>query len=343
MPLIDAVPEKWRGDALRVAEAVRGLDHVLIAAHVNLDGDALGSMAAAGWVLKALGRRFTLYSPTGQPATLAFLPLPARLHTSLAHLPFAPESALLLDCDTPGRLGRELADCVADFASVNIDHHLGGPGMGTVANWVTPEAAATAQLMACVALALGLPLTGELADAIALGLITDTGGFCHGNTTADVFELCALLSRGGCRIAELREQLDSGWSMGRLHLWSRLLGRVRLACDERVAICPVFREDLRECHASREEMEGLVDWFRRIKGVRVAALLREEGREEGEESCKFSLRSRGWVDVRVMAQALGGGGHRNAAGGTIDLPMAAAEGVLLETVGAALAAQEAAR
>ena len=90
MPLIDAVPEKWRGDALRVAEAVRGLDHVLIAAHVNLDGDALGSMAAAGWMLKALGRRFTLYSPTGQPATLAFLPLPARLHTSLSHLPFAP-------------------------------------------------------------------------------------------------------------------------------------------------------------------------------------------------------------------------------------------------------------
>ncbi|MDE7241226.1 DHH family phosphoesterase [Desulfovibrio sp.] len=343
MPLIDAVPEKWRGDALRVADAVRGLDRVLIAAHVNLDGDALGSMAAAGWILKALGREFTLYSATGKPVTLDFLPLPARLHTSLSHLPFAPESALLLDCDTPGRLGRELADCVADFASVNIDHHLGGPGMGTVANWVTPGAAATAQLMACVALALELPLTGQLADAVALGLITDTGGFCHGNTTADVFELCALLSRGGCRIAELRERLDSGWSMGRLHLWSRLLGRVRLACDERVAICPVFREDLRECHASREEMEGLVDWFRRIKGVRVAALLREEGREEGEESCKFSLRSRGWVDVRVMAQALGGGGHRNAAGGTIDLPMAAAEGVLLETVGAALAAQEAAR
>ncbi|MDE5879112.1 MAG: bifunctional oligoribonuclease/PAP phosphatase NrnA, partial [Desulfovibrio sp.] len=86
-----------------------------------------------------------------------------------------------------------------------------------------------------------------------------------------------------------------------------------------------------------EEMEGRVDWFRRIKGVRVAALLREEG----EECCKFSLRSRGRVDVRAMAQALGGGGHRNAAGGTIDLPMAAAEGVLLDTVGAALAAQEA--
>lgn len=337
MPLIDAVPEKWRGDALRVAGAVRGMDRVLIAAHVNLDGDALGSMAAAGYLLGALGRKFALYSPTGLPDTLAFLPLPGKVHTSLAQLPFTPESALFLDCDEAHRLGAELAPRAGDLPSVNIDHHLGGPGMGSIANWVDPGAAATAELMLCLALALEQPLTGPLADSVALGLITDTGGFCHGNTDAEVFELCALLARGGCRIAHLREQLDSGWRMGRLRLWSRLLGRVRLACDERVAICPVFQEDLQECHASREEMEGMVDWFRRIRGVRVAALLREEG----PESCKFSLRSRGGVDVRAMAMALGGGGHRNAAGGSIDLPMAAAEAVLLETVGAALAARDA--
>lgn len=335
MPLIDAVPEKWRSEALHAADALRGLDRVLIAAHVNLDGDALGSMSAAAWLFTALGREFALYSPTGVPETLAFLPLPGRVHSSLGHLPFAPESALLLDCDAPERLGRELAACVRDFSSVNIDHHLGGSGMGSIVSWIAPEAAATAQLMAYTALALDQPLVGRLADSVALGLITDTGGFCHGNTTAYVFELCALLAGGGCRISELREQLDSNWSLGRLHLWSRLLARVRLACDERVAICTVFREDLRECHASREEMEGIVDWFRRIRGVRVAAILREEG----PECCKFSLRSRGGVDVRAMAVTLGGGGHRNAAGGTIDLPMAAAEGVLLDAVGAGLAAQ----
>lgn len=335
MPLIDAVPDKWRGDALRAADAVRGLDRVLIAAHVNLDGDALGSMCAAAWLFTALGREFALYSSTGVPETLAFLPLPGRVYTSLAHLPFAPENALLLDCDAGNRLGRELEKWVSDFPSVNIDHHLGGPGMGSLASWISPEASATAQLMAYLALALDLPLMGRLADSVALGLITDTGGFCHGNTTAEVFALCALLSNGGCRISEIREQLDSNWSMGRLKLWSRLLGRVRLACDERLAVCPVFQEDLRECHASREEMEGLVDWFRRIRGVRVAAVLREER----ADCCKFSLRSRGNVDVRVMAAALGGGGHLNAAGGTIDLPMAAAEAVLLDVVGAALARQ----
>lgn len=335
MPLIDTAPEQWRSDALRVAEAIRSLDRVLIAAHVNLDGDALGSMAAAGYLLAAMGREFVLYSPTGHPATLAFLPLPGKIYTRLADLPFVPQSALLLDCDTPSRLGRELAARVADFPSVNIDHHLGGSGIGSLASWVAPGAAATAQLMACVALALEQPLTGRLADSVALGLITDTDGFSHGNTNADVFEQCSQLAKGGCSISDLREQLDSGWSMGRLRLWSRLLGRVRLACDERVAVCPVFQKDLRECHASHEEMEGMVDWFLRIRGVHVAALLREEG----AECCKFSLRSRGSVDVRAMAMVLGGGGHRNAAGGTINLPMGAAEGVLLETVGAALAAQ----
>lgn len=332
MPLIDAVPPGWREAALRTASAVRQLDRVIVAAHVNLDGDALGSMSAAGWMLRALGRDFALYSETGLPRTLDFLPLPGPLYTRLGDLPFAPGGALLLDCDEPGRLGASLAPLVGHLPSVNIDHHLGGAGMGTLTSWITPEAAATAELMAYVALALGLELEGALATGVALGLITDTGGFRHGNTDTDVFELCARLARGGCCLADLRDRLDSGWSMGRVRLWSRLLERVRMEAGGRVAFCAVTERDMRECNASREELEGIVDWFRRIETVLAAALLREES----PGLCKFSLRSRGMVDVRAAAVALGGGGHRNAAGGTLRLGLEEARRVLLTTLTATL-------
>lgn len=166
-----------------MAQALNDIDRVVISGHVNPDGDAVGSAVAAALILRALGKEFALYSSTGLPHYLSFFPLPGTIHTNLERLPFKPQSALLLDCGEPQRLGRELADRLPDLTSVNIDHHLGGDGMGTLANWVEPQAAATAQLMAYVASAAGLPLKDGLADAVALGVITDTGGFCHGNTS----------------------------------------------------------------------------------------------------------------------------------------------------------------
>ena len=225
MPLTEHIPEPFRKEALHMAQALRDTDRALVAAHINLDGDAVGSMAATGWILRALGRECTLYSGTGLPHALAFCPLPGQLYDSLTRLPFTPLDAVLLDCGEPHRLGPDLALALPGLRSINIDHHLGGNGMGNRANWVQPAAAATAQLVAYVALALGMPLQGELASCIALGLITDTGGFCHGNTTGDIFDLCALLEKGGCRLPDIRQQLDNTWSLGRMRLWARLMER----------------------------------------------------------------------------------------------------------------------
>jgi phosphoesterase RecJ-like protein len=179
------VPLAYRDKARFIATALQRLDNVIVAAHANPDGDAVGAMIAAGHILHSIGKKFVLYSGTGLPRALDFLPLPDAVHTSLDNLPFSVKGALLLDCNEPHRLGPELSGRIANFASVNVDHHP-GQGMGTVANWVFPQAAATAQLVAYIALCLALPLSGTLGDAVAIGLISDTGGFFHGNTDADV-------------------------------------------------------------------------------------------------------------------------------------------------------------
>lgn len=313
MQPIELIPEAWRAPAARLAEALRGLDRVIVAGHVNPDGDALGSVAAVGWLLHGLGREFVVYSRSGVPAYLDFLPLPGIMRDSLQHLPFRPATAVLLDCGEPHRLGDELEKALPALTSINIDHHLGDAGMGTLDNWIEPQAAATAQLAAYVAVSLGRELSGPLGEAIALGLVTDTGGFAHGNTSAAVLHLAAHLVEKGCDLSLLRQRLENGWSMGRMRLWARLMQRLEVECDGRLAFCIVWLNDLRECGATKEDLEGFVEQMRRLAGVRVAALLREDA----PGLCKFSLRSFGETDVRAVAATLGGGGHRNAAGGTL--------------------------
>ena len=255
----DFIPAPYVQDALRMVEALKGMDRIVVAGHVNPDGDAAGSVAAAGHILRAMGKEFMLYAAPGLPRYLGFFPMPAVVHTSLAHTPFTPQCALLLDCGEPERLGSELAALLPQLDTVNIDHHLGGDGMGSLGNWVVTEAAATAQLMAYVAMAADLPLTGDLGLSVALGLLTDTGGFCHGNTSADVLALASHLVANGCHLHWLREKMDNDWSLGRWRLWGQLMERAGVEHHGQIGFCPVSLKDLGRCQALKEDLEGFVE------------------------------------------------------------------------------------
>lgn len=328
----EMIPPPFREGALKTAAALAEIVDVLIAAHVALDGDALGSMAASGWLLQERGRRCALYAPKGVPEKLAFLPLPGPVFTALADLPFEPKSALYLDCSEPARLGAELAKKYADWPSINIDHHLGSEGMGSLCNYVCPAAAATAQLVAYAAMAGGEGLAGPAGEALGLGLMTDTGGFCHGNTTADVFALCARLAREGCDFSRMREAMQHSWSLEKLRLWGYLFQNTNLEIDDSVAICVVTLADLAKFNCRPDDAEGLAEWLRRLQKARITAIMREDAPCE----CKFSLRSYGSDDVREIAGSLGGGGHRNAAGGMIFASPKKAAQILLDAIAAHL-------
>ena len=328
MSLIENIPFQYRNGSEAAAAAISKFDKTLIAAHVNLDGDALGSICACGFILKKLGKEFVLYSSSGIPHYLDFLDLPGKVYNTLQSLPFTPESAIFLDCNDVARLGHELAQHARDWPSVNIDHHIGGRGLASLVNFIDKDAAAASQLVAYLAMSLDFSLSGKMANAIALGLMTDTGGFCHGNTTGDIFSLCALLVNNGCDFSYIRENLQNSWTLDRIHLWGDLLQKVLLYFDKRIAFCYVSLDEMQKHHCLVEDLEGLVDQFRKIHKVEVAVLLRED--KSGFQ--KFSLRSYGKVDVRAMAAIFGGGGHQNAAGGMIESSPDEAKILLLEVI-----------
>lgn len=329
---LDRIPQDFRDGLQHTADTIKRLNHILLAAHVNLDGDALGSLCAMGYILKSFNKDCVIYSCTGLPDYLSFMPLPCPVFEDLNNLPFRPEGAIYLDCSEAGRLGKALASIYNEWPSVNIDHHLGDGGIGSLANYIYSKAAATAQLVAYIGMSLDVPLKEPLAECIALGLITDTGGFCHGNTTAAVLELCATLLRNGCDLPYLREKLYNNWSIGKLRLWGSLFTKVRFFAHKEAALCSVSIGEMEEHHCSSEDLEGLAERLRSVKSVKISGVIREER----EGLCKFSLRSSGNIDVQVLAAKAGGGGHQNAAGGLLHLPLNEAAEILGQLIEEAL-------
>lgn len=322
--------------AARIAETLRHAENILVTAHVNPDGDAVGSMLALAHGLAGLGKRVALCNASGIPDYLSWLPVPGPVYARLSEVPFAPGLAVVLDCADAARLGKCLEKPISALPTINIDHHPGNPMFGSVDNWVDPEMAATGQMAAAALAALGVPLRGEVAETVYVALVTDTGGFAFDNTSPQVFELAAHLVRQGLNVAAVRRGMDNQLTLSRMRLWGRLLQDFSLHNGGRTVLVKVPLAVMAACGAVKEEMEGLAEHLRRLRGVEVVALVREDcpGR------CRLSLRSFGPVDVRAMAAVFGGGGHCNAAGATLEMPLDESGRAVLDVVRRSLGAQD---
>lgn len=322
-----AFPSAWQNQAARAAQALLDHDSYLVAAHVRLDGDALSSLLAMALFLEQKNKRFALFAPFGLPDNYDFVSLPVPVYRTLSALPFEPRTLVALDCGVRGRLGEELSRIMDDLSCINIDHHP-GPGMGTITSFIAPEAASTTQLLASVLRAANASFTPDVANALALGLVTDTGGFRHANATPEVFALAAFLeSRGAC-VHKLRERLEKNWTVGRLKLWGYMSERVELEQDGRLAMCALPLDCLEKYGCKSEDTEGFVEHMREVRSVMVSCFVREQNLDV----CKFSLRSVEDVDVNAIATSLGGGGHRNAAGGTLVMSLDRARELLRRSI-----------
>ena len=303
--------------AAEIAAALSRHDNILVAAHASPDGDAIGATAATGWLLQSLGKRFALYNASGLPASYAWVKLPQPLISSLEGLPFMPELLVALDCGDAQRLGPELAHLLGTLPSINLDHHLGNPHFGSLGNWVAPDMAATGQLVAEVARAAGVPLADGLAEGVCLSLVSDTGSFAFGNTSAAAFRMMAELADGGLDFGGLRQRMDTQWSLARSCLWSRLLGKIESRHGGHLLLCVIRREDMDTCASAVDDLDGFVELLRRHRNAKLAVTLREDT----PDRCKLSLRSYGRVDARALALRFGGGGHQHAAGATMYEPV----------------------
>jgi phosphoesterase RecJ-like protein len=303
----------------QLVDELRRSDKLLLTTHENPDGDALGSLLGMQLVLEQLGKDSEMFLAANNfplPYEYRRIPLEEVRHELPADL--AERTVVFLDC---GNIDRMPVDFLhdTDLHVLNVDHHHDNTRFGTV-NLVVPEASSTAEIVYSLAKELGVEITPLLAEALYIGLVTDTGKFMFENTTADSHVMAAELIEAGVTPQEVHRKLYEELPQARLALLARALNSVFRYDDGRLTLTHITREDFSETGASESDSEGIVDHMRQVEGTVVAALVRELIANDGRR--KVSLRSTdGSVDVSVIARGLGGGGHRQAAGFTTDLPI----------------------
>ncbi len=308
-----------------IATTIRDNDDFLVVSHVNPDGDATGSIVALGHMLAAMGKKFSLYNASGLPNKNNWLTLPSLIEDTLPDT--LPAWTVVMDCGSPERMGDDLFERLGETRVINIDHHLGNPDFGEL-NWVDSRQPAVGCMMAALAVELGQPLVGPLAEAIYLAMATDTGFFTYGSTTPECLELTANMLRNGLDMAGINTLITKQWSLNRLRLWTEVVGTVELFENQSVAVAAATKDMFARTDTGPGATENVINFIRRLKTVRVAAVLREE---DGG-AYKFSLRSNGDDNVQAVAASFGGGGHKNAAGGTIRSDLEEAKQMLVQRI-----------
>lgn len=313
----------------KISDIIRDQDDFLIASHYNPDGDAIGSLCAMGHILTALGKKFSLFNQSGLPKQYSFATPPAPIQDTLPKT--MPKWTIVLDCGAKERMGNMLSARSEDTNFINIDHHLGNDKFG-VENWVDHTQPAAGSMVALLAQELNVPVTGPLAENIYLAVATDTGFFTYGSTTPESLELAANMLRDGLNIARMNMDITKQWSENRMRLWTEAMNNVELTDDKLVATTVITKEMFKRTGTTSADTENIINFLRRLKTVRVAVTFREED----VNTYKFSLRSYGEDNVQEVAAQFGGGGHKNASGGTITAPLAQAKDMLISAIGESL-------
>jgi bifunctional oligoribonuclease and PAP phosphatase NrnA len=301
-----------------VLATITAHERFLLVTHEHPDGDALGSLIAMQALLRALGKdSVMIIAPTDFP-----LPQEYRFFSLDGLVTEAPEDLALrtvvfLDC---GNLDRNPLAVLREAADlVNIDHHHDNTRFGTI-NYVVEGASCTAEIVWDLMHGAGVELTTEIAEALYVGLVTDTGRFSYENTGVQAHAMAGELIAAGVDVAAMYRRIYEGIPLAKLTLLSRALANVMLYADGRLAVAVLGAEDFALSGAEASHSEGIIDHLRALSGVKVAALIREVVSDGRRGQHKVSLRATdNDVDVSVIARAHGGGGHRRAAGFTSDL------------------------
>jgi bifunctional oligoribonuclease and PAP phosphatase NrnA len=307
-------------DIAAVAAALREDDRFLVTSHEAPDGDALGSLLAMYLALEQLGKDSSMFlgGPSPLPGEYRFLDLPGRgLRRELP--PDAGERVLVaLDCASASRVGAEPGLVERVRRTINIDHHHDNPRFGDV-NLIVEDASSTGEVLADVFRELGVRVTPEIAEALYIALVTDTGRFQYSNTSPKALRLAAELVEAGADVHRVFQGVYENVQFAKLKLLARALDRARILEGGDIVVSYLLRGDFEDVGASEPYSEGIIDVLRSVEGALVSALIREPPRD-GAPARKVSLRSSvDEVDVSAIARKSGGGGHREAAGFSSEL------------------------
>lgn len=306
-------------DALRAAaEAIAAAETIVTMGHIGPDGDALGSMLAVARGAANAGK--SAYATFGEPFVVGkqFAFLDDSLLTPPGQVPEDIDVAVVVDTSVPNRLGSALPIVKRAGKVVVVDHHLGQDDELGDIKVVDTTAGAAAQVVYRLFAELGWPLDREIATALYVGIVTDTGRFQYSATSSEVHRITAALLDAGVEPPTVGRHVYEESPFAYLQVAGAVLGRSQLDAERRLVWSVLTRDDLAAAALRYEDADGLIDLIRIAEESDVACLLREIG----DGKYKGSLRSRGRIDVSRLAGLYGGGGHHNAAGfvadGTVD-------------------------
>lgn len=298
----------------KAAEVIGAAEKLALACHVGPDGDALGSMLALGLAAQRQGKEVvaSFGTPYEISASLEFLP-GLDLLVPPAEFPKEPEVMVVFDAGSADRLV-ELGSNASDAKTlVVIDHHVSSESFGDVA-YIDTAAAATGQMVYLLLQDLGWPIEPDVAELLLAAIITDTGRFQYQATSPETMRIAADLLEAGAVPSRITQNIYEKAPFGYLKAAGAALERAQIHVDEEVVSTIVTEDDLDEAGIGWGDIDSLIDLLRLAEEADVAVLAKSfrDGR------VKLSLRSRDRTDVGALARNFGGGGHRLAAGATID-------------------------
>ena len=298
-----------------VLKTVEQHKHFVLTSHARPDGDAVGSVLAATLMLRELGKEVHPVLSDGVPVIYRGLPHADDIeHVTEVNGRF--DAALILECDSVQRTGIRGLD-PAGRTLINIDHHSSARPFAHI-NWIEPSACATAQMIYEFGRAAGVRITPEIATCLYTAVLTDTGSFCFQGTNAKTFELAQELVKAGADPSRVAQTVYFSNPESKMRLLGFALNSLKREGDA-VWMC-ITQQQMEQVGAIEEDCEGLVNYGLSIAGVEVAAFFRElpDGR------FRISLRSKGQVNVALIAAQFGGGGHQCAGGCSLPGPFSSA-------------------
>jgi bifunctional oligoribonuclease and PAP phosphatase NrnA len=308
------------GDPVQaILEVLRRGQRFLVCSHARPDGDALGSMLACSMLLQQMDKQVELVTADHVP--MLYRRLPGAGSVRAAHeISGAYDAVILLECDGLERAGLQGLE---QYLLINIDHHVSGRGYAHL-NWIDCEAPSVGEMVYRLARAAGASITPEMATCLYTTLLTDTGGFSYGSIRASTFELARELVVAGADPVRIAQEVCFSTPISKMLLLGSALNNLHR--EGPLAWLWVTHQDMVRTCAVEEDCEGIVNFAIGVADIEAAAFLREL--PDGQ--IRMSLRSKGKLNVAEVAGRLGGGGHENAAGCTIDGPLGRALDEILD-------------
>ncbi|GAB4537760.1 MAG: bifunctional oligoribonuclease/PAP phosphatase NrnA [Thermodesulfovibrionia bacterium] len=287
----------------KLLNLIRDSRDFLIVTHVNPEGDAIGSSLALAIGLKKMGKDVYLLDKHPVPKTLRFLPYSELFKAQPPNK--RPDVLFLIDCNALERTG---FNGLMAGRLVIIDHHIIPDRQLQAISYISTSASATGELIYKLLLALKVKIDKDIATNIYTAIMVDTGGFRYSNTTRESLQIAARLVDLGAKPWEIAKEVYENIDYGTMRLFALTLSTLKKR--DGIAWLTVTKDMFKKTGTTAEDTENFVDYARRIKGVEVGLLFREDI----DGICKVSLRSKGRIDVSRIARGFGGGGHPAAAG-----------------------------